>query len=185
MVALLNPVVGKAAENNEALFIRLYESAFIHVARFVGKHNGTLQEAKDIFQDALVIFYEKHLAGNVHVTVSEEAYLLGIAKHLWIRKFNRDKSTVSLDATEQAITIPDDFYEAVEENKLMLFLEHAGRKCLDLLKAVYYDKAPMRRIKTSFGFGSEHSATVQKYKCLEKVRDMVKSKSLSYEDFLE
>lgn len=185
MVALQNPVFENVAEDNEALFARLYASTFLHVARFVSKHNGTLQEAKDIFQDALVVFYEKHVAGTIHVTVSEEAYLLGIAKHLWIRKFNRDKSTVSLDSTALDIDIPDDFYESVEEKRLMSFLERAGRKCLDLLKAVYYDKAPMKKIKSNFGFSSEHSATVQKYKCLEKVRDMVKSKSLSYEDFLE
>ena len=185
MVALQNPVSGKLAEDNEKLFIRLYESAFVHVARFVSKHNGSLQDAKDIFQDALVVFYEKQAAGKVHIHVAEEAYLLGIAKHLWIRKFNREKSTVSLDDTEQAITIPDDFYKPVEENRLMKFLERAGKKCMDLLKAVYYDKAPMKMIKSTFGFSSEHSATVQKYKCLEKVRDMVKSKSLSYEDFLK
>jgi hypothetical protein len=36
-----------------------------------------------------------------------------------------------------------------------------------------------------FGFSGERSATVQKFKCLEKVRDTIKSKSLSYEDFVE
>ena len=149
MVALQNPVFENVAEDNEALFARLYESAFLHVAGFVSKHNGTLQEAKDIFQDALVVFYEKYVAGNVHVTVSEEAYLLGIAKHLWIRKFNRGKSTVSLDSTALDIDMPDDFYESVEENRLMSLLERAGRKCLDLLKAVYYDKAPMKKIKNN------------------------------------
>jgi len=54
-----------------------------------------------------------------------------------------------------------------------------------LLRAFYYDKLSMSKIANRFGFSSERSATVQKYKCLEKVRDLVKEKSLSYEDFLE
>jgi hypothetical protein len=35
------------------------------------------------------------------------------------------------------------------------------------------------------GFANEHSASAQKYKCLEKVREIVKQKSLTYEDFVE
>jgi hypothetical protein len=56
---------------------------------------------------------------------------------------------------------------------------------MELLQAFYYDKLPMNTIAGLFGFGGERSATVQKYKCLEKVRDIVKDKSLTYEDFLE
>jgi hypothetical protein len=54
-----------------------------------------------------------------------------------------------------------------------------------LLKSFYYDKMPMSDIGRSFGFSGERSATVQKFKCLEKVRDTVKSKALQYEDFVE
>jgi predicted DNA-binding protein YlxM (UPF0122 family) len=56
---------------------------------------------------------------------------------------------------------------------------------MELLRAFYYDKLSMRKIAGQFDFNSERSATVQKYKCLEKVRDIVKEKSLTYEDFLE
>jgi len=46
---------------------------------------------------------------------------------------------------------------------------------MDLLQAFYYFKTPMREIAEEFGYRSERSATVQKYKCLEKVRDTVKN----------
>src|SRR5688572_32577272 len=93
-------VVAHAAR--EKRFTELYESAFPMVATFVSNRNGSFQEAKDIFQDALVIFYENAVGGKLPPTSSEDAYVLGIAKHLWIRKFNRDKSTISLDDMERA-----------------------------------------------------------------------------------
>jgi hypothetical protein len=43
----------------------------------------------------------------------------------------------------------------------------------------------MVKVAQLFGFSGERSATVQKYKCIEKVRETVKQKALTYEDFLE
>src|SRR5262245_2471091 len=94
---------------HEVLSEELYERAFPSVARFVSKMSGSFQEAKDIFHDALVIFYEKSQHPDFSITVSPEAYILGIAKHLWVRKFSRDHQKVSLDAMESLITLPDDY----------------------------------------------------------------------------
>ncbi|HTF06071.1 MAG TPA: hypothetical protein VK826_18705, partial [Bacteroidia bacterium] len=65
------------------LFAELYERAFPAVALFVRKMNGSFEEAKDIFHDALVIFYEKQQEKTFVLRTSPEAYLMGIAKHLW------------------------------------------------------------------------------------------------------
>jgi hypothetical protein len=73
----------------------------------------------------------------------------------------------------------------VNTGKLFTFLERAGGKCMQILTEFYYHRLPMEKIMRKFGFSSERSATVQKYKCLEKIRDIVKFKSLNYEDFLE
>jgi len=43
----------------------------------------------------------------------------------------------------------------------------------------------MKDVSEKFGFSGERSATAQKFKCLEKIRSVVKQKSLSKEDFYE
>jgi DNA-directed RNA polymerase specialized sigma24 family protein len=184
MIAMISDPV-QVAERHEDLFKRLYESAFPGVAAFVSKRHGTLQDAKDIFQDALVIFYEKLAAGRLQINLSEEAYLLGIAKHLWIRKFNHDKRNVSFTELESAIAIPNDYFAEVHTGRLLQFLELTGKRCMDLLMAFYYTRLSMQKIREEFGYGSERSATVQKYKCLEKIRDQVKERSMNYDDFTE
>ena len=113
---------------------------------------------------------------------SPERYLIGIAKHLWIRKFNDDHKKVGLDEMEKTISIPEDYYES-GENRLTSLLELTGRKCLQLLRAFYYDSLPLEQIKTAFGFSSAHSASAQKFKCIEKMRNIIQEKSMGYEDF--
>jgi DNA-directed RNA polymerase specialized sigma24 family protein len=167
-----------------AMFESLYEQAFPAVARFVSARKGSLDDAFDIFHDALVIFYEKTEAGFAPDT-SSEAYLLGIAKHLWLHRFARERRSVSLDDMEKAITLPDDYFPKVNDVRLLRFLESAGKRCLELLHAFYYEKQPMDTIANVFGFSNVRSATVQKFKCIEKVRHTIQEKSLQYEDFLE
>jgi DNA-directed RNA polymerase specialized sigma24 family protein len=169
----------------ELFFTELYENCYPIVARFVKRNNGTQQDAKDIFQDALIIFYEKTLEKNLLISVSDGAYILGIAKHLWLKKFSKDKKTISLNEMEATITIPGDYFPETADFKIMNFLEQVGRKCMDLLTAFYYHKESMKEIKKLFGYSSQHTATVQKYKCLEKIRNSVKAKSITYHDFLE
>jgi len=160
---------------------QLYEETFPKVAKFVANRGGTFDDAKDIFQDALVILYEKSASEKL-VFESPERYLIGIAKHLWIRKFNDDHKKVRLDEMEKTISIPEDYYES-EEPRLTSLLELTGRKCLQLLRAFYYDNLPLDQIKTAFGFSTTHSVSAQKFKCIEKMRNIVQEKSMGYEDF--
>jgi DNA-directed RNA polymerase specialized sigma24 family protein len=168
-------------EQRTQVFRQLYEVAFPKVAKFVANRGGTFDDAKDIFQDALVILYEKSMQDNRFE--SPEYYLVGIAKHLWIRKFNDDHKKVGLDEGEKVITIPEDYYEPAE-NRLISLLELTGKKCLQLLHAFYYDSLSLEQIKTAFGFSTTHSASAQKFKCIEKMRNTIQEKSLGYEDFV-
>ncbi len=174
-------IIMKTAEEREAFFMALYKKAFPVVARYIARMGGSLDEAQDVFQDALVIYYEKVQSAPANIRGSEKAYLLGIAKNLWNQHYNANSKNQPLgdadfaaEADEQPLT-----------NKLMHYLETAGQKCMQLLKAYYYDHLPVSDVATQFGYSGLRSATVAKYKCLEKVRDTIKQNSLTYADFLE
>jgi hypothetical protein len=81
------------------------------------------------------------------------------------------------------ITVPDDFYPAVNEIRLLNFLETSGKRCLDLLQKFYYEKSPLREIAKTLGYSSEHSVSVQKFKCIGKMREAIRSNAMNYEDF--
>lgn len=165
----------------ETLFISLYKSIFPTVAKYVSKMGGSFEEAKDVFQDALVIYYEKTASGTISLKTNEKAYLMGIAKHLWFRKYNADNKHIPLDGFD--VEVEEDAQPS--DHKILTFLQTAGKKCMDLLKSFYYDQLPLSDAANLFGFSGVRSVTVQKYKCLEKVRETIKEKSLTYEDFLD
>ena len=163
----------------------IYEQVFPAVAKLVSSTGGSFDDAKDIFHDALVIFLERDSQNPVSVIKSDKAYILGISKHLWIKKNQENSHRISLSSTENKIIIPDDYFPTTNNKQLLNFLKIAGKRCLDLLRAFYFQQLQIKEIANNLGYSNEHSVSVQKYKCLEKVRNTVKEKSLIYDDFTE
>jgi DNA-directed RNA polymerase specialized sigma24 family protein len=169
----------------EQLFTGLYKRVFPAVARYVSRMGGSFDEARDIFQDALVIYYEKQATASLAVKTNEQAYIMGVAKHLWAKRFKDQLKNTPLHVLGNSLEIPEtENFDAADE-KLMHYLETAGQKCMEILRAFYYDNLPVNTIARLFGYAGERSATAQKYKCMEKVRETVKQKSLTYADFIE
>lgn len=165
-----------------AFFASIYKTTFPKMARYIHQSGGNLEEAKDIFHDALIIYYEKMEAGKIQLEKSEEAYILGIGRHLWLRKI-RKKIYPSLEEGPCHVPVPEE--PTLNELKLLRFLEKAGKKCMQLLEGFYYKQMNFKKISADLGYATEHSAAVQKYKCIRKIREEIKQKSMTYEDFFD
>lgn len=168
-------------QSREGQIMNWYEEVFPAVCNYIQKRGGDLEEARELFQEAIILYYEKMVTTSFQAEISDQAYLMGIVKNLWLKYHHKEKRKVGLENME---------FKTTNESKplaqkLLLFLQESGEKCMDLLQTYYYEKLSMKEIAKKFGYKSERSATVQKFKCLEKVRENVKQKSLGYEDFID
>src|ERR1700754_3757816 len=127
--------------------IQLYRDSFPDVARMIRRKGGTLEEAKDAFHDALLIYMEKEKGGRLQLHSSPKAYLLGIARICWLRTRG---ATVALPESFDAAE-PEEVDMGEREQSLRTSLVKSGRKCLELLKAFYYDHCSMPDIAARFG----------------------------------
>ena len=157
----------------EAAFVQLYRQ-LPDVTTWIRNHGGTRTEARDIFQDALVILHEK--VGHEQFTVSGTiaGFLFGICRNLWLAelraKGRSEKHIAAISAetieVEPTVTSPDE--------PLMQLAERAfatlGEKCRDLLSRFYISNEPLTAIAQAFGYAGEGAAKTRKYKCLEQAR---------------
>jgi len=170
-------------QTRQELFTTLYEEVFPSLAVFVQKMSGSLEDAKDIFQDGLLIYYEKITTQQLAIQSTEKGYLMGICKHLWYKKYQQKRVEVELDLTKASLKMEETPLKI--SDRMLAMVEHSGKKCLELLQSFYFEKKSMTEISGLFGFSSERSATTQKYKCLEKVRNEIKKRVMKKEDFYE
>lgn len=177
-----DPDLKARAKEREQLFAALYKRGFPAVARYVSRMGGDFEQAKDVFQEALLVYYEKTRRPDFRTNSGEMAYIFGVCKHLWIKRHKTNKRNTPW---KDGLDLPEPEALQPSAHKILRYLEAAGHKCMDLLRAFYYERQKPEEIASAFGFSGIRSATVQKFKCLEKVREKVKEKSLVYEDFFE
>lgn len=157
---------------------RLYQRTFPMVRRHVLERGGTTQDAKDVFQDALIVFYEKTVSGNLVLTSSPSTYLVGVCRHLWQQELSRRSRLPFSELDEAHEQLPDSAEMAAAESAPALavleYVAKLGEKCQRILLSFYYFQQPLEQIAAEHQYGSVRSATVQKFKCLERLRKAVR-----------
>lgn len=161
------------------LYSAMYEEAYPVIASFVSRQGGSKADAEDIFQDTIVALFLKADRSGVQ---DHTRYVIGIAKHLWLRKTKKALRVLPLDTFEQSLTVPEEIIELHTPSALFQLLQRVGKRCLDLLSDFYFSGYTIAEVAVRNGLGSTHSASVQKHKCVEKMRNVVKQKALNYDD---
>lgn len=165
--------------DRDATLTELYRRTFPMVRRRVKRLGGTEQDAQDVFHDALVVFYEKAISGTLLLTASASTYLVSICQNLWRQELSRRNRSAAVDwlddaqpADEPAVALADGSEEAYS---VLGYVEQLGEKCKSILLSFYYFQQPLEQIANTHQYSSVRSATVQKFKCLERLRKSVQA----------
>ena len=163
--------------NRAQALTRLYRQGFPPVRRYIGRHGGSEQDAQDMFQDALVILYEQAVGGTLVLTASASTYLLSISRNLWHQELRRRARLPRENLPAACENLAAEEPEALAEPTFAVldYVEQLGEKCKGLLLSFYYFQQPLAQIAATYGYRTVRSATVQKFKCLERLRNSVRA----------
>lgn len=171
-------IINGVISGDQNIFNELYENEFPKAVRFIVQNSGRVEMAKDVFQDALVIFIEKVYTKKLDLTCSVSTYLYSICRFLWMGQLRQNKREMPLNDTysylkDEIIVIGfDDATPDIYEN-VNSAIEKLGNPCKQLLESYYYKSLSWDEIASSLGYASAASARNQKYKCLERIRNAV------------
>jgi RNA polymerase sigma factor (sigma-70 family) len=144
------------------------------VERLVRENSGDRDDAKDLFQDALIILHKRVRSAEFTLTSSLGTFLFAVCRNLWRDELRRRNKTLTNWAlTEEAgtqldlasILAREQEYQHAEDA-----LKALGAKCLDVLMRFYVKHESLITIAKALGFAGEGAAKTRKYKCLEEAR---------------
>ena len=165
----------RTGQQHKAL-VKLY-AHLPKVERMVRNHSGTRADAKDLFQDALIILLGKAKDEGFTLSCSISTYLYAICRNRWQEELRRrGRFTQELEALPEE---PNDLGAVLADEQNISLAERAlqalGDKCQELLKRFYLLKEPLLTIAKSIGLAGEGAAKTRKYKCLEEARKRYRS----------
>lgn len=169
-------IKGLAAKDSASIEI-IYKNNFSVIQALILSNNGNADDARDIFQEALLVLYEKVRSGTFDLNCLIRTYLYSVARRLWLKRLKQlQQFSGDSGISEEIAAVEDDVTLHKEKqadfNRMLQSLEKLGEPCKSLIKACYIEKKSMGEIATEFGYTNADNAKNQKYKCLTRLKKL-------------
>jgi RNA polymerase sigma factor (sigma-70 family) len=160
----------KSVETIYKLFYNMVQSLILN-------NNGSADDARDIFQETVIVLYEKAKSGSFELNCQLKTYVYSVSRRLWLKKLQQQQKYVpSIAGLDETVPVEEEVESHNQLNAEFQMMEkallHLGEPCRSLIEAFYLQKKNMTDIAGHFGYTNADNAKNQKYKCLMRLRKL-------------
>jgi RNA polymerase sigma factor (sigma-70 family) len=174
-------ILARIRQGDEGALDYLYKKNYKMMTKMVINNSGSEDEAKDIYQDALIVFWQKAVSGNLVLSSKISTFIYSICQNLWRKELER-KSKLSSEEKDSPEINDIDRRERIEI--INTSISNLGETCRKILTYYYFDNLSMNDIAEKLGFANADTAKTKKYKCKKELDELIKSKYKA-SDFLD
>jgi RNA polymerase sigma factor (sigma-70 family) len=165
------------ALNDKKAIETIYKENYNMVQSLVINNNGTIHEAKDVFQEAMIVLYEKARSGGFELNCQLKTYVYSVCRRIWLKKLQQmNRYAIEMENLSETVPVEDDLEEYERKDQEFLMMEKAigslGEPCKSLIEAFYIQRKNMQDIASQFGYTNADNAKNQKYKCLMRLKKL-------------
>ncbi len=164
-------------KNDRKVIETLYKENYKMVQTLIINNNGTADDARDIFQEAMIVLYEKVKSGSFELNCQIKTYLYSVCRRLWLKRLQQiQKYSGEVDGIAEMVPVEEELEAQEQRNVEFQTMEKSmmslGEPCKSLLEAYYLQKKSMTEIASNFGYTNAENAKNQKYKCLMRLKKL-------------
>jgi RNA polymerase sigma factor (sigma-70 family) len=163
------------ARNDKKAVETIYRDNYNMIQVLIINNNGSADDAKDIFQEAMIVLYEKVRSGTFELNCQIKTYVYSVSRRLWLKRLQQlNRYSQGVENIDGVVPVEDEIEEHEKRNLEFEMMEKAigslGEPCKSLLEAYYLQKRKMQEIAANFGYTNADNAKNQKYKCLMRLK---------------
>jgi RNA polymerase sigma factor (sigma-70 family) len=157
----------------------LYREYFPLAKSIVEKNSGSYQDAEDVFQDGVIILYQKILSGPLTLNCTLKTFFFSICRNIWMQRLDRKwrllyQDDLVSETVEDYDAIPIELNEEkLEKTRLyQLHFLSLPADCQKILK-MFLSKTSLKEISEHMGFKDVSYAKTRKYLCKNMLRKKI------------
>jgi len=155
----------------------MYREIYPKVARYVTGNSGSEDDSKDVFQEAILVFYQLVITERYNRIQDITGFLIKVSRNIWINKVKRTKKEVSVELlAEHEDYAPSPLISMIMNEKWSAYhilFNNLGSKCREMLTYSIYQKLSMKEIALKMSLSNENAAKTQNYRCKQKLMEIV------------
>lgn len=163
------------ATNDKLAIETIYQDNYNTIQALIINNNGSADDAKDIFQEAMIVLYEKVRTEGFELHCQIKTFLYSVCRRLWLKRLQQqNRYSAPGDSMEAVVDVDDDLsiheQKDLELDMMDKAIGNLGEPCKSLIEAYYLQKKSMHEIAAEFGYTNADNAKTQKYKCLVRLK---------------
>ena len=165
------------AQNDKSAIEAIYRENYAVIQAFILNNNGSVEDARDIFQETMIVLYEKSRLETFSLNCQIKTYVYSVCRRLWLKRLQQlNKFSTQVESLEETVPVEEEIEEHEKKNNDFILMENAmnkiGEPCKSLLDGYYLQKKSMQEIAEDFGYTNADNAKTQKYKCLVRLKKL-------------
>ena len=172
-----NELLRGLAANDRGVIEAIYRDNYPMIQAFILNNSGNSDEARDIFQEAMIVLYEKATTEGFELNCQLRTFIYSVCRRLWLKRLQQLQRYSNLvENVEDSVPVDEDMEQHEKHNASFGMMEMAmskiGEPCKSLLDAYYIQKKNMQEIAAEFGYTNADNSKTQKYKCLLRLKKL-------------
>lgn len=165
------------ANEDKTSIEKIYREHYTMVQSLVINNNGSPDDAADIFQELMIVLFEKAKTVDFELHCQLKTFIYAICRRLWLKRLSQhQRFNGTSEHLEEVISVEEDLEIHEKRQEEFTIMESAlakiGEPCKSLLEAYYIQKKQMQAIAADFGYTNADNAKTQKYKCLVRLKKL-------------
>jgi len=160
----------KGIKNHDSSVLRhVYEKHYPIIEGYIIHNQGTRDQARDIFQDAMIIVYQRIKLNELELSCKFGTYLYAICKNIWMQERKKYlQRAEKLRHHTLVVNDPGPTDDPLLQNHMTnLFNKHfeaLSKDCQKIL-SMYFNNFSVEDIRTAMNYKDLHHTADRKYRC--------------------
>jgi RNA polymerase sigma factor (sigma-70 family) len=157
----------------------LYKNYLPSITRYVCTNGGNEEDARDVFQEALLVLYKQTKTGNFKLSASLKTYIFSVCRFQWLKCIRKNKRIESLTEGFEVIDLNSDAVKLLEKaEKFVLLQSHLSRlsSTSQQIMDLYFQKYSTQQIADKLGL-SKLYVKKRKYELKKELIESIQNDS--------
>lgn len=164
---------------DEKALVQLYKENRKPITAYITRNSGTMDDAEDMLQEALVVLWERVRTGRFEYTAKLSTFIYATVKNMWSRELARKRREQPANEEMELIVGNDNpsaldyLVESEQAERIKDALNRLGNPCKKLLTLYYWEELSMEEIAEEMGFANADTVKSKKYQCKEMLKKLL------------
>lgn len=165
--------------NDTEVIESLYANVLPKIKKYVCSNGGSLDDAYDVFQEAIMVFYKVVVSNRFdNEKYKVHGFLHTICKNQWInlikKRINSQNREQKVETEKFESNVLEKILATERRTAIDQLFNSLGKRCTEILTLFFHEQLSLREISLKLGDMTEDTVKVKSHRCRKVLTEKIR-----------